>query len=215
MYSMFENTAFFNGEISTWDVSSVKDMHGMFFKAQTFDRDISKWDVSSVTNMDRMFHLATSFKRNLCGAAWVKSKASKKHMFEGSHGSISTTVCMSSVEVPISLSLHVPRRPLPERELIVHTPITTSISKAAITSTSGTTMGCPKCGTFEKSGRASCCAPGGAWYKKCGASGSTNVEHRWFEGVEACERKSKAVHVYNEQTVVVRCFSVSLANPCI
>ena len=75
--------------------------------------------------------------------------------------------------------LYVSRRPLPERELIASTAITTSVR----------TVTCPKCGMFSKSGRVSCCAPGGAWYKKCGGAGNSNVEHRWFEGVAACQRK--------------------------
>merc|ERR1712203_897227 len=48
----------------------------------------------------------------------------------------------------------------------------------------------PKCGTFAKSGRVSCCAPGGAWFKKCGEVGNKNVDHRWFEGTEACEPRT-------------------------
>ena len=48
---------------------------------------------------------------------------------------------------------------------------------------------CAKCGRFGKSGRVSCCATGGAWYKNCGGAANKNVDHRWFEGVEACKRK--------------------------
>merc|ERR1719201_1171673 len=48
-------------------------------------------------------------------------------------------------------------------------------------------MTCPKCGMFEKSGKASCCAPGGAWHTNCGGAGKTNVDHRWSDGVEACK----------------------------
>ena len=85
---------------------------------------------------------------------------------------------------------HVTRRPLPERELeIVRALITTSVSTNAIGITSTNKMTCPKCGSFAKSGRASCCAPGGAWYKNCGGVGSGDVEHSWSEGVEACKCK--------------------------
>merc|ERR1719305_1436371 len=48
-------------------------------------------------------------------------------------------------------------------------------------------MACPKCGTFKKSGRKSCCAPGGAWFKNCGGIRQTKVDHKWFEGVAACK----------------------------
>merc|ERR1712032_1389933 len=46
---------------------------------------------------------------------------------------------------------------------------------------------CPKCGTFKKSGKVSCCAPGGAWFKNCGGVGNRNVGYRWLDGVEACK----------------------------
>ena len=48
---------------------------------------------------------------------------------------------------------------------------------------------CSKCGVFKRSGRHSCCAPGGSWHKNCGGDDDTNVDHRWSEGVKACERK--------------------------
>ena len=68
-------------------------MRGMFLGATSFNGDLSKWDVSSVTDIRGMFLGATLFKRNFCTTAWVHSKASKDAMFEGSSGSISSTVC--------------------------------------------------------------------------------------------------------------------------
>ena len=177
---MFLGVTSFNGDISKWHVSRVTDMTGIF---NQFNRDLSKWDVSSVTSMDYMFADATSFKRELCGSAWVHSKASKRGMFSGSSGSISQTVSTQFTRPYAS------RRPIPERELISHTPISTSVGTAAITSTITNTMTCPKCGTFEKSGRVSYCAPGGAWFKKCGGARNRNVDHKWFDGVWACKRK--------------------------
>ena len=44
----------FNGDISKWDVSNVKDMSGMF-KGSEFNGDISKWNVSKVESMICMF----------------------------------------------------------------------------------------------------------------------------------------------------------------
>ena len=92
------------GDMSKWDVSSVIDMDGMFWITASFNRDISKWDVSSVTNMGGMFLGATSSKQTLCGAAWVRSKASKTLMFVVSFGSISRTVCTSSGAIACSHS---------------------------------------------------------------------------------------------------------------
>ena len=48
---------------------------------------------------------------------------------------------------------------------------------------------CPKCGTTKKSGKLSCCARGGAWFKKCGDGGDTKFEHTWTEGIQACKSK--------------------------
>ena len=156
-----------------------------------FNVDISRWDVSRVSFMDKMFLHATSFKQQLCGAAWVRSRASKIEMFVGSYGSISQTVCTSAKHTLPTMGntrRYVSRRPNSERELVPRT----SNSTLSITPAINNMMTCTKCGTFEKSGRASCCASGGAWYNKCGGPGNRNVEHRWFQGVEACERKSKA-----------------------
>jgi len=176
MTSMFYGVLAFDGDISNWDVSRVKTMRSMFRDAAAFNGDISKWDVSSVLTMDLMFLDATSFKQKLCGAAWINSKASKREMFAGSSGSISQTECSPAPELfTIHGGHHATRRPEPERGLIVRT----SIAK---------TMTCPKCGTFKKSGRNSCCAPGGAWFKNCGGAHNKNVDHKWFEGVATCKR---------------------------
>ena len=159
----------------------------MFRSATSFDGDISKWDVAGVNNMDNMFRDAVSFKRDLCGAAWVHSKASNSLMLEGSSGSITRAECTPNPTAPTNQVTHqyVSRRPMPERELIVRTP--TSISTATI----DRARTCPRCGTFRISGRTSCCAPGGAWFKDCGGLGSKNVDHMWVEGLNACKRKFK------------------------
>ena len=45
---------------------------------------------------------------------------------------------------------------------------------------------CPKCGA-NKSGRRSCCAPGGAWAGKCGNDNDSKFDHTWTEGIQACK----------------------------
>ena len=45
---------YFNGDISKWNTSNVRDMSRMF-NGSHFDGDISKWDTSKVTNMSDMF----------------------------------------------------------------------------------------------------------------------------------------------------------------
>jgi len=54
MSNLFEGIDF-NGDISKWNVSNVKDMRNMFSFAKIFDQDLSKWNVSNVTNMRAMF----------------------------------------------------------------------------------------------------------------------------------------------------------------
>ncbi len=90
----------FNGDISDWDVSKVKDMNDMFlasefkgdisdwnvasvenmksmFLASVFNGNISKWKVQNVTDMQSMFHDATAFTQNL--DTWVINIAIKNN----------------------------------------------------------------------------------------------------------------------------------------
>ena len=162
MHGMFRGAALFNSNIAEWDVSRVSNMYSMFMDAAAFNIDISKWNVSKVVTMDYMFwyhHKATSFKQKLCGDDWVHSKASKKFMVRDWRGSISSRVCHLT-----TTRQYVSRRPIPDRELIARTPISTPVKKRAIAITPRNEMMCPKCAAFQKSGRVSCCAPGGAWY---------------------------------------------------
>ena len=54
MSSLFRDTDF-NGDISKWDVSNVKDTQHMFFGCKNFNQNISKWDVSNVKDKRYMF----------------------------------------------------------------------------------------------------------------------------------------------------------------
>ena len=55
----------FNGDISKWDVSNVKDMSGLFFRCPKFNGDISKWNVSNVKDMSEMFQLCKNFNNDI------------------------------------------------------------------------------------------------------------------------------------------------------
>ena len=59
MSRVFARAKFFDSDVSKWDVSRVKNMHGMFLGARSFNCDVSKWEVSSVTDMHGMFLGAT------------------------------------------------------------------------------------------------------------------------------------------------------------
>jgi surface protein len=50
MQSMFANATSFNGNISSWNVSSVTNMNGMFLSATAFNQNIGSWNVSNVNN---------------------------------------------------------------------------------------------------------------------------------------------------------------------
>ena len=63
---------------------------------------------------------------------------------------------------------------------------TTTTSTATLASTTVIST-CSKCGIVKKSGKHSCCARGGAWFKKCGDVGDTKFNYTWHEGMQACE----------------------------
>ena len=81
MSYLFENLDF-NGDISEWDVSKVKDMHYMFFDCANFNQDISNWNVSNVINMGSMFFKCINFNQDI--SSWdVSSVKNMERMFYG------------------------------------------------------------------------------------------------------------------------------------
>ena len=52
---------------------------------------------------------------------------------------------------------------------------------------------CPACGIVKRSGKLSCCAPGGSWFGNCGSAGNANLEHTWHEGIRVCNTQFQAV----------------------
>ena len=54
---------------------------------------------------------------------------------------------------------------------------------------------CVKCGIYKKSGKRSCCARGGDWFKNCGDAGDTKFDHTWIEGVRACAGSASSLEV--------------------
>ena len=74
LFDAFDNKIFndFNGDISLWNVSNVKDMYAMFNWCEQFNCDLSRWDVSKVTHMEYMFYNCKKFKQNIDG--WNVSK---------------------------------------------------------------------------------------------------------------------------------------------
>jgi surface protein len=82
MDNMFYNANDFNGDISSWDVTSVTFMNQMFKGANDFNNDISGWNPQSVISMSEMFNTALSFDQDLSG--WdITSVSSMFDMFDG------------------------------------------------------------------------------------------------------------------------------------
>ena len=59
-------------------------------------------------------------------------------------------------------------------------------TEASTVTTSVSGKECSKCGNTKTSGKLSCCARGGTWFKKCGDAGDTKFDHSWVEGIQAC-----------------------------
>jgi surface protein len=62
---MFSKADSFNGDISSWNVSSIENMSFMFNKASIFNQNLSRWNVSKVTDMDGMFQVAVRFNGDI------------------------------------------------------------------------------------------------------------------------------------------------------
>lgn len=69
-----------NPDITSWDVSNVKNMESMFEKCENFNQDLSGWDVSNVENMDYMFYRCEKFNKDL--SRWdVRKVENTDYMF--------------------------------------------------------------------------------------------------------------------------------------
>ena len=69
-YGMFWTATAFNGDITTWDVSSVTNM-GRMFDGTAFNQPIGNWSTSAVTNMYGIFGGARGFNQDISG--WVNA----------------------------------------------------------------------------------------------------------------------------------------------
>jgi surface protein len=65
MYAMFDGCIKFNCDISGWNVSNAKDISVMFTDCKNFNCDLSKWDVSNVEYMRYMFSNCEKFNQDL------------------------------------------------------------------------------------------------------------------------------------------------------
>ena len=67
MSNLFDDSDlfYFNGNISSWDVSNVTNMKLMFFDCD-FNGDLSDWEVSNVENMSGMFSNSKFNNNSIC-----------------------------------------------------------------------------------------------------------------------------------------------------
>jgi len=82
MSRMFENNQMFNCDISNWDVGNLINAERMFYKASNFNCDISKWDPHNLENGGEMFYGTNSLSSNIDLSKWKLYKCKKfGHMF--------------------------------------------------------------------------------------------------------------------------------------
>eukprot|EP00966_Prymnesium_polylepis_P188414 4366519-Prymnesium_polylepis.1 len=70
MAGVFDESYYFNQDISRWNTSRVTSMAQMFQFASAFDQDISGWDVSKVTSFHEMFPPDTALSACKIARAW-------------------------------------------------------------------------------------------------------------------------------------------------
>jgi surface protein len=79
---MFADCPGFNGNIGSWNVSTVQNMSHMFSGASTFNQDIGSWNVLNVVDMSGMFKGDSAFNQNISG--WlVMGVSDMSDMFSG------------------------------------------------------------------------------------------------------------------------------------
>eukprot|EP00587_Corethron_hystrix_P000670 CAMPEP_0113309840 /NCGR_PEP_ID=MMETSP0010_2-20120614/7721_1 /TAXON_ID=216773 ORGANISM="Corethron hystrix, Strain 308" /NCGR_SAMPLE_ID=MMETSP0010_2 /ASSEMBLY_ACC=CAM_ASM_000155 /LENGTH=239 /DNA_ID=CAMNT_0000165169 /DNA_START=498 /DNA_END=1217 /DNA_ORIENTATION=+ /assembly_acc=CAM_ASM_000155 len=57
----------FNGDVGSWDVSSVKYLEDTFKECSDFDQDIGSWDVGNVKKMSGTFFVTNKFNQDISG----------------------------------------------------------------------------------------------------------------------------------------------------
>ena len=82
MRGMFANCPNFNSNLYGWDMSKVEDTAFMFYECKNFNSDLSNWNVNNVTDMFSMFEGCKKFNSNLSN--WdVSSVENMGSMFNG------------------------------------------------------------------------------------------------------------------------------------
>ena len=72
---------------------------------------------------------------------------------------------------------------------------------------------CSKCGAVKKSGKFSCCARGGTWFKKCGDADDKKFDHTWSEGIKVCKGFASSMSVKSPLQLTPRPLEVIVYRP--
>ena len=72
------------------------------------------------------------------------------------------------------------------------------------TSTTPASPVCHTCGTIAQSGKLSCCARGGSWFGKCGATANVKGQHTWYQGIQVCRARQAKATIEQQQNVIER-----------
>ena len=88
--------------------------------------------------------------------------------------------------------------------VLLHVRMPTELSRATSKSKVINSEGCSKCGIVKQSGKLSCCARGGAWFKKCGDVGDSNFDHTWVDGIQACKGFASSSSVESLSLLMLR-----------
>ena len=83
-------------------------------------------------------------------------------------------------------------------------PIPTDALKTTTSVSAVSGKRCPKCATSKKSGKRSCCGPGGSWFKNCGDEKGSKFDHTWSEGTRACKGFASLFLDENQEQVLLR-----------
>jgi mannose-1-phosphate guanylyltransferase len=90
---MFQNASNFNGDISSWDTSSVADMSYMFRGTSIFNQDIGGWDTLHENLMTK-----TDEKRNLVRGERLNINTSNSIIY-GEEGKLIATVGLDDIVI--------------------------------------------------------------------------------------------------------------------
>ncbi|CAL6314001.1 unnamed protein product [Bathycoccus prasinos] len=111
MVRVFYNYRWFNGNITSWNVSSdigswntekVTIMSGMFYYASAFNQDIGNWNTAQVTDMESMFYQASAFDQDISSWTGTAATTAQTHMFLDASAFQAKFACTNAVNGPAS-----------------------------------------------------------------------------------------------------------------